>query len=288
MNIPGALKQRKDFMKNLSVLLPLFLFSSLYSSDYFPISIGNIWVMDILDSTGMVIGTDSASIGKDTTLSNINMFQYNEYWQKPAETDSAFFYIYSQGNDIYIDFDRTQVTPMRAKFCQHQYTEGDHWTSFYDDCYADYYGRVTVPAGSFDSCFFVHIGPSDSAGWIFAPDVGVIKSISNNRGNYVLRNYFVSAPISIANRMKNNLTQLTPINAIVHSYPGKISISFDNPNHKNVRLSIYTMKGEKIPGINRIDYNYCEWNPLNSPSGTYIVIIAVGNETFRNRILLTR
>jgi hypothetical protein len=158
------------------------------ASDYFPFCIGNTWVLDALDSTGSVTGRDSSVIDTSFNLSNREIFLMDEFYTYDYGNDSTYTLFFSNDNDIYL---LTENPLDSTKVFQHTYVNGQKYTSDIfssDTMTVDDIGRVTVPAGTFDSCFFVN---SNGSGCVFAPDVGIIKSVDNGRDIYVLRSYHV-------------------------------------------------------------------------------------------------
>src|SRR3989338_7579457 len=84
-----------------SSILTGFLVGISLCSDYYPINIGNTWVLDMLDENGSIIGYDSMNIASSFFYSNHNAYWYrmNEYIS--TQGPSAF-YLRNRANDIYV------------------------------------------------------------------------------------------------------------------------------------------------------------------------------------------
>jgi len=127
------------------------------------------------------------------------------------------------------------------KIWQHHYTNGDSWIFMGYTVWVEYLGMVNVPAGNFDLCYFVHL--DSVSGWVFAPNVGIIKSIQDNNDLLVLRDYNVEVPGGLqANKNFNDMLKIFPNPTI-----DKITLELQWQQHvqKNI-ISIYNIQGQTI------------------------------------------
>ena len=170
------------------------------TSDYFPLWEGNYWEYDAYDSMGMEVVSKLAFAIRDTftldTLDTIHIYAY----------DYIFFDTMGVPNDSLIGLmlynlpaDSNQVfsyTNSSSPFIFHQFEYGD--TVFKDGTdytVVDSVGDVTIPAGTFDGC--VWLRDQDSSGQVLAPDIGMIKMISENLDVLELRAYNLPCEFSV-------------------------------------------------------------------------------------------
>jgi|GEM_PF-1757040 hypothetical protein len=175
-------------VRNLFFIL-LFIPLAARSADYFPLDVGNYWDYRITRDSAVTPSMRleffcDTCIGSDTILSSgyINPL--------PAGSDTIRGYLLKRGNDV---FTCDSMLPISGyyKLAEHHPAAGDTWSDRMGrSCRLVYWGNVTVPAGTFDSCFAV-VEEKDSLTQIYAPDVGIIKTVSHGKTLYHLTAYYV-------------------------------------------------------------------------------------------------
>jgi len=264
-------------------------------ADYFPIKVGNYWVMDNLDSNGKIIGIDSFIIESHRALNNLDLFFMTDYDAANGESGSSPSELYTQGNDIFMFFeDSSLLGTSKIKMWQHDYKDEDSWGSEPFSFQVEFIGKVQVPKGIFDSCYFVkHSGGS---GWVFAPNVGIIKTISEGQEKFLLRRYFVNTPIQIdPKKLLHSFTD--KLKAHPNPFNQSTTIHFSFRTSSNPTLSIFNPQGHLIntlhSGSKSLGKYSATWDGKdnqgrNAPSGTYLVRLKAGDKTVIRKIALVR
>lgn len=217
---PFIMKDRKFFYR-------LFLFNFLFlawqhadsQADYFPAEAGRRWKFQNVyqgDSLGIVtIDIVSAQNNKTSNIKKYDL-KYHQQLIDPWGEALLYYDIFNdsaQPNDI---FTQDVNTGIYRKTLKHRYRDGETWTvpesapGIGDSLYtAQYIGNVSVPAGNFDSCFFVfrtHLG--DTIGWVMAPDIGFVMETRSGIVNLVLTEYKKPPGIPLASDLKGLLDEV--------------------------------------------------------------------------------
>ncbi|HEX8545893.1 MAG TPA: T9SS type A sorting domain-containing protein [Cytophagaceae bacterium] len=173
------------------IIVSLFTVLHAYSQDYFPMASGNTWNLHKFSASGAIQGYGSSSM----TISSRTDFKAFEMVERTDKYDSKYD-IYDNPentNEIYVEFPSESI---KMKLWRHRYKDKETWNSLVGTSISEYVGKVTVPAGTFDSCYQVRFVEKVDA-WIFAPNVGIIKTIDSD-GEYVLVSYKVSLTVPLA------------------------------------------------------------------------------------------
>ena len=239
-------------MKKIIILCLIIFSLNSFAQDYFPMVVGNTWILNYLDSNGLVTSKDSTVITSNYKLNNLNVFLLNHI------TDSSIDSLYTDNdnhNDIYI-----RMGGEWSKVWQHQYNAGQGWPFFIDSIRVEYLGKVTVPAGSFDSCYFVTFMPQ--TGWVFAPNIGIIRGVSFGTVTSELIRYKVTLDKSAGlNEIKDNSVGVYP-----NPSSDYISIAeIENSLH----LAIYDVTGKIYFTQNNLSSPKQQINISSYPTGIY-------------------
>jgi len=158
---------RTFFCRIIPVLFPL---CTAFSADYFPLEVGNTWTYSTVSPQVNVSYVMTASKkllnGVDSVYCMSNKVDFG------GIVDSLDGYMLSDGNDIFV-FDEIGDAKPYDKIFEHQPVAGHEWmlttgeTRKIVSC-----GTITVPAGTFQSCYAV-VEDGDTTE-IYAPDVGMI------------------------------------------------------------------------------------------------------------------
>jgi hypothetical protein len=254
-------------MRKFFTLSFILISINLFSQDYFPLVVGNTWVLNILDSDGQVVGTDSTVIGDNYKLNNMNIFLMKELIHDGYSKDSVNNELYTDSinhNDIY-----GHMNDIWQKIWQHHYTNGDKWAFTSDSIHVEYIGKVSVPAGNFDSCYYVKT--DSTSGWVFAPNVGIIKTISENKTGYTLKNY----KVTLAN--VSGITEVSKENIKVYPNPSSDYISIQNVEN-SIQLSIYDLTGKLYYITKKISSENELINIIDYPTGIYFGRILLNDQ----------
>lgn len=253
-----------------------FIAINLTAQDYFPISVGNKWILEELNSDGDIIESDTTIIKDNYVVNNLDVFLMEETFTDISGTNKHSTELITDTinkNDIYF-----KNGDSYHKIWQHQYTDGDKWAFMDDTIKVVYVGPVNVPAGNFDDCFYVK---SDSvSGWIFAPDVGIVKTISENETKFILTSYELINDASLLTNVVNNKIRIFP-------NPSTDYISISNLNNA-VQIDIYDIMGKVYYKTNLIS------NPLETIdisaliNGIYFVRILTSDNKYISMRFLKR
>lgn len=150
------------------------------TTDYFPVTEGNSWSYNFLDSMGNITGdfqnTIEGSFFRGDTLINPVRISFPDSSGTRRDTIAGLMFaklpgdsttIYSREND-----------GSYSIFLRHVLMDGDTLISDGDSLFIKDHGTVSVPAGTFDNCLSA-LGP-DSTGFILAPDLGIVQIIGEN------------------------------------------------------------------------------------------------------------
>lgn len=172
-------------MKFYPVIAISFCYVSLTSAaDYFPLSVGFEWRYNWNNETTLVKKVESSQQVDNGTMFNVSFnVIYSDSIREIlldslGESDSSFLladaFRYSSGNDVFYMDSMSQIEPIRKCF-EHNPQVNNTWDNETGrgPSIIIYSGEVSVPAGTFQSCFaLVELGSHDTT-W-YAPDVGEI------------------------------------------------------------------------------------------------------------------
>jgi hypothetical protein len=166
-----------------------------YSADYFPLAKGNSWNYQMNRDSGGYSGsalTMRLEIFSDTCIENDSILPSGFITSFLFGNDTIHGYFLKKGNDVFTNDSMLPVSEY-YKFMEHQPVAGHTWNDSAGHTYKlVYWGSATVLAGTFDSCFAVVI-EKDSLAQIFAPDVGLIKTLSHGNIQYQLTAFHVGS-----------------------------------------------------------------------------------------------
>jgi hypothetical protein len=168
-------------MKKVLVSFLLFLISFVvYPHDYFPIAVGNEWVLSDHSSSSPEIFT--MKIESDTVILGKHIFKMNQCKEHVVSfegKDSLFkdrfiYYLFTAGDDIYTA-DSLDWYNWKKSFYKHSYKNGEEWGFSYIGAVATARVEFAGTVGRYDSCFQTFAIPDTTTPYIYAPDIGLIK-----------------------------------------------------------------------------------------------------------------
>ena len=264
--------------------LSIFVLSAV-GSDYYPLTIGNTWDYDAYDSSGN-IGGYTLTVVRDTTVSTMKVFVLSGEIAITFEGiffDTTFIgHLADVNNDVLSMGDPAKPNSL-IKFAQHQYSDGDFWsTAQGDTSRVSYFGALDTPAGPFDSCYTVENSYGDIN--YFAPHVGLVRIVGGTF-RYELGGYWVEPTVvgeyEIASQT-SNILRAFPNPFRVHT-----TFSFANPQ-KDVQVTIFDIVGRRILKKQGIKTSVYVWNPRNLAPGVYVAKISDGQNIYSKKILFQR
>jgi hypothetical protein len=178
--------------KELILFLMLFwvvIAQTAFAGDYFPLKVGNHWYYNQLDSTGKLIGTDTAEMIRERMIGDIPTIDYTEVDHNDLGSSWANLTMRDSGQFVYASQDKWNFNSPWI-YGLHSFYQITEYEANFDTYKVQYVGKVTVPAGTFDSCYQV-IDTDVNYGGIdtFAPNVGRIKTHAKNGMSLVLTGY---------------------------------------------------------------------------------------------------
>ena len=217
---------------------------TILAQDYFPMDINNTWTFEKLDTNGAIIGSNYMEFENNYTVNNLDVFLAVDNITDSTGTTIIKHQLYNDtvnNNDIYII-----IEGIHQKFWQHNYTEGDKWAWFHDDSVAvQYLGSVSVPAGDFNDCYLITMG--NYLGYVFAPNVGMIKVIQNGKEKFILTEF---------NTLVTDISIL-PLNIsadfVVYPNPTDGVVNFDLESKDLVTIDVLNKYGTVIEKTNIVD-----------------------------------
>jgi hypothetical protein len=192
--------------------------------------------------------------------------------------------VYNDGNEVYLCF----VTPDTVKECskhsQHRYTGDEYWYSadFEGAIQVVYQGRVKVPAGTFDSCYYARVNDFN-VGWIYAPDLGLVKTVTVDGTYLALREYTLHG-LGLA---RPRVTAGPEARAWVIQYQpraGRVSIRFSHPGLSG-RLRISGADGRTVKGFTRVRQEHI-WDPGTARTGVYFIEYREGKKGSLGKVVV--
>lgn len=246
-----------------------FLFAyQLNAQDYFPMSVGNTWVYNKLNEYGAFYCTDSLVIKDKYTVDGKSIFLFVEHIVTSNSIDAMNMEMYndiSNNNDIYNIYEGKGY-----KFFQHQYTVNDSWISGGYNFTVSYLGTVSVPAGTFNSCYCLKMGSFD--GWVFAPNVGFIKTFAEEGDLNVLRRYSLNSGTNLIGEEYIGKATI---------YPNPVIDRFTIPNISDLsRVLIYDLTGRVVLNLSYRNYSNDEIDASVLTSGLYFGKIILKNSKY--------
>ena len=182
----------------LFILLECFYPGEIKSQDFFPLAPGNFWIYDILDEEGLSTGQFGYLINDTFTYDGLLL--YDVSFLIPDSTGvisdtllgPLWFDHPSNPAEIhwYIDQDSSQI------FAFHTYSVGTIVQTLLGGGVVMAAGEVSVPAGDFNDC--IQVMDATGSGIVFAPDVGMVKVISDGVDVNVLVAYNATQPCALS------------------------------------------------------------------------------------------
>ncbi len=257
-------------MKRFIFTVMYFWFTfNLFAQDYYPLKVGNTWILDELNTNGNIIGSDTSIITDNFILNKLNIFLMTEKITNSTGTNTQNTELFTDSinhNDIYF-----KVGNVSCKIFQHNYKNGDKWSFMSDTTRVEYIGSINVPAGNFNDCFYVKY--SSTSGWIFAPNIGIIKTIVDNKTRFSLK-YF------------NGFITNTPIafnakNTKIKIYPNPTTDYISISNIENTaKLEIYDITGKLYYEAKSSSNNYENIKISDFPIGMYLIRILTNENEY--------
>ena len=172
-----------------------------FSADYYPISVGQFSVWAHLDSAGNVTSTDSLLFDSTMSISVGMLVYWRSTASKPIGSRERIPFLDS-GNTVSIPLVNTPIVMGR-----HRFVEGEKFVGIGGDTLRSHYvGTRTATIGVFDSCWFAQYIGAPQAGFVYAPNVGVIEQLGlNGEVAGELRNYgSVTSTQTTVGRIRNS------------------------------------------------------------------------------------
>jgi hypothetical protein len=168
------------------------------AADYFPLAKGNSWNYNftilIFDSTITVPLT--MAVVDDTMIGPDSVFGIKMWSQVDTTQDTSTGYYKVTGNDV-LTLDSLKPPMPYNKVFEHHPKVGDGWRNDNGDTMTVIYsGTITVPAGTFDSCYATVDKYGDTVD-VFAPNVGLVKIVHDSNSRFELTAYSVHLPNSV-------------------------------------------------------------------------------------------
>jgi hypothetical protein len=204
-----------------AIIMVLGLFISTQSADYFPLAKGNNWNYAITTyiDTFTFIAEVKLSIEKDTLIGADPFFVMKIGYAFDSTQEFSTGLFQSNGNDI-LSYDSLDPSMQFDKVFEHQPVAGHTWKIAGGEIRTIvYFGRATVTAGTFDSCYAI-VDSMGNTTEVYAPDVGMIKVIDDVTILFELSSYEVIPPNRVLQPQRPN--SLPASCAGIH--PGRYSI----------------------------------------------------------------
>lgn len=256
----------------------LFNFIALFflickAQDYFPMKVGKYWISDVIDTaTNSVIGIDSSFFSRFYMSGSDSVYVLKSmvhFFIGKDSIDSLKFYNH---NTVKRDvWNKNKV--MDFKLFQHTYNNGDNWAVGVCPvpfCYAvaaTSVGAISVPAGTFSNCFKVsnNVDPNfvNIQDFIFAPNIGTIKVMENNKDIKRLLRYGLIT--STKPKIKKEIVEAT-----IYMNQDRNILNVIIPDGNKADLTVLNMLGNSII-IKSIHLSRNEIDLSKLPSGNYII-----------------
>jgi hypothetical protein len=239
-------------------LILIISFFAAQSADYFPLSVNNYWIYSLQDTNGLEVGFDSIVLVESNYYGGYTFYRKKEYMfdlqMNLTDSNVGIFTqndLVSDDSNIYLgSFDDTLAfeNPVISgcPYLKHNYSPGESWDPSckqIDSFVVEFVGTTTVPAGTFDSCYYIKFKNVENAGYVFAPDVGAIKILA--LANSILVRYnTISADI------KFNKKGVSILKLYVYPNPFKYRIQFKLLSNLN-NVHVYDTRGARIKNLSR-------------------------------------
>jgi hypothetical protein len=190
-------------------------------ADYFPLATGNSWnysfTILLIDSTITVPLT--MAVVDDTMIGPDSVFEIKMWSDVDTTLDTSGGYFLVRGNDI-LTLDSLKPPMPYYKIFEHLPVAGKGWKNDNGDTVTVvYYGTITVPAGTFDSCYAI-VNHNGDTFQVFAPNVGLVRETNSGNAWLKLTSYSV--------HLQNPIVR--PVPGISHAsekpglHPGRYSL----------------------------------------------------------------
>jgi hypothetical protein len=303
-------------MKNSLLLIALVLMtttivSAQHASDYYPMQVGNYWIMRCDTLLGEYNPTIFREDVEDIDLildeeyfrikhSVINGFDWSSYFW--MWIDSTGICIKAQGDTSAVDFAIIHDTPllwMPNEMINVGFTwEWDSLMFGYTYTYSieSVSENVQVPAGEFNNCIVIRSIRTDTLentmtqDAYYANDVGQILMIDSRLGRFELIEYFLQTDVDYEAEI-NIPAQFSLKQNYPNPFNPSTTIEYDLPKPANVRIEVYNIAGQKIQILlnKKISAgsHHVEFNTQNLSSGIYYYRIEAGEfQDVKKMILL--
>jgi hypothetical protein len=199
------------------------------AADYFPLAKGNSWNYNF---TILVPGSTNTvpltmAVVDDTMIGPDSVFGIKMWSDVDTARDTSGGYFLVRGNSILV-LDSLKPPMPYNKVFEHYPKAGDGWRNDNGDTMTMvYFGSITVPAGTFDSCYATVDKNGDTVN-VFAPNVGMVRIVHVNNSRFELTAYSVHLP-----------------NPVVRPVPN-LSHAFEKPGLHPGRYSLLNAQGRFI------------------------------------------
>jgi hypothetical protein len=192
----------KMTIRSLAAILGLV--AAAHSADYFPLAKGNSWNYAFSEIFPDSVHTSGVKmmVACDTVIGSAFIFGIKMWSETDTAPDRYAGYYMVRGNGIFI-LDSLGQPMTNNQIIEHHPTAGDGWRNDNGDTMTVvYFGSITVPAGTFDSCYATVDQNGDTVN-VFAPNVGMVRIVHVNNSRFELTAYSVHLPNSIVRPVPN-------------------------------------------------------------------------------------
>jgi hypothetical protein len=177
---------------------------SAQAADYFPLATGDIWnytfSATMLDST--FTGPLTMVVAGNTMVGPDSVYKMKIWSDIGPIMDTSTGYYMARGNDILVLDSLGPPVPFNKIF-EHYPQAGERWINDNGETLTVvYYGAITVPAGTFDSCYAT-VDNNGGAVYVFAPNVGLVKMAFPDSSRLELTSYSVRLQNPVVNPVPN-------------------------------------------------------------------------------------
>jgi hypothetical protein len=198
--------ESNERMKTLirSLVVVFVLVTSLHAADYFPLAKGNSWnytFSEIIFDSSYTVGVRMA-VACDTVIGADSVFGIKMWADSETVPDEYAGYYMVRGNYVFT-LDSLNQPRTDSKMFEHFPKAGDGWKNDNGDTFTViYFGTITVPAGTFDSCFAT-VDKNNDTVFVFAPNVGLVRIFHVGNSLFELTAYSVHIPNSVVRPAPN-------------------------------------------------------------------------------------
>lgn len=172
------------------------LHSAVNENDYFPLQLDNRWIFVQQDEMGVDTAEFGMVIGDELPYFDTTMYALEFIIPDTTNNFISDTSLHLGGMLLYNDPSdpdrvmRWDSVSLQSIFAYHSFQHGDTLLIDGDQYFSDSIGNVTVPAGSFDNCYYLY--DEFDSGFIFAPGVGWIANLDEGDTIAVLKEYDLS------------------------------------------------------------------------------------------------